>query len=339
MNLKYILRRLILSILIMLGVITIVFVISHLIPGDPAAVMAGREASKEAIQKIRQEFGLDRPIYVQYMIYLEQLILHQNMGKSIHTWRPVSQDIREYFPATLELVTFSMVLTLCIGIFLGVLSAVKKEKIEDHLTRLMALSGVSMPIFWLGLLLQFLLSYIFKVFPLGERISIDVVTVQSFHKITGLYLLDGILTLNWTVFKDSLVHLLLPALTLSFGSSAQIIRMTRASMLEVLGKDYIRAARAAGISFAKVVFKHALRNAILPTLTLGGMVYGYLLGGTVLIETIFSWPGLGRYMVDSIFTLDFPAIVGVTLLYSGIVVFFNLVVDIVYLSINPRIRL
>jgi ABC-type dipeptide/oligopeptide/nickel transport system permease component len=339
MNLKYILRRLTLSIFIMLGVVSIVFVISHVIPGDPAAVMAGREAGKEAIQKIRQEFGLDKPLFVQYVIYLQQLIFHQNLGKSIHTWRPVSQDIREYFPATLELVTFSMVLTLCIGIFLGVLSAVKKEKIPDHLTRLMALSGVSVPIFWLGLLLQFFLCYIFKVFPLNERVSINVITAYPLHKITGIYLLDGILTLNWPVFKDSLLHLLLPALTLSYGSSAQIIRMTRTSMLEVLNKDYIRAARAAGISFTKVVFVHALRNAILPTLTLGGMVYGYLLGGTVLIETIFSWPGLGRYMVDSIFTLDFPAIIGVTLLYSGIVVILNIVVDIIYLSINPRIRL
>lgn len=339
MSLRYILRRLVLSIFIMLGVVSIVFVISHVIPGDPAAVMAGREAGKETIQKIRQEFGLDKPLFVQYVIYLEQLILYQNLGKSIHTWRPVSQDLREYFPATLELVTFSMLLTLCIGVFLGVLAAVKKERIPDHLTRLMALSGVSIPIFWLGLLLQLLLCYILKVFPLNERISINVVSAFPFHKATGIYLLDAVLALNWPVFKDAFIHLLLPALTLSYGSSAQIIRMTRTSMLEVLNKDYIRAARAAGISYTKIVFVHALRNAILPTLTLGGMVYGYLLGGTVLIEAIFSWPGLGRYMVDSIFTLDFPAIVGVTLLYSGIVVILNILVDVLYLAVNPRIRL
>jgi len=336
---KYILRRLLLSILVLLGVITIVFAISHIIPGDPAAVMAGREASKEAIQKIREEFGLDKPIHVQYVVYLKELIFHQNLGKSIHTWRPVGQDLLEFFPATLELVTFSMVLTICLGIPLGVLSAVKRERIHDHLSRVMALCGVSMPIFWLGLLLQFLLCYIFRVFPLGERIHIDVRTTYPLQDLTGLYILDALLTKNWPVFWNALGHILLPAITLSYGSSAQIIRMTRSSMLEVLGKDYIRAARAAGISFTKIVFKHALRNAIVAPLTLGGMLYGYLLGGTILIEAIFSWPGLGRYAVDSIFTLDFPAIIGVTLLYSAVVVFLNLLVDILYLAVNPRIRL
>jgi len=226
-----------------------------------------------------------------------------------------------------------------IAIPLGVLSAVKKDRWEDHLSRLIALSGISMPVFWLGLLLQLLFAYYLGWTPLHGRVLLDVVARHPVTPVTGFMTLDALLKGNWIVFFDSIKHFILPGITLSYPSIALIARMTRSSMLEVMNLDYIRAAIALGIPRWRVIFKHALPNAIIPTLTIIGMAYSYLLGGTVLVETIFDWPGLGLYAVNGIFALDYPAIVGVTLIFGFFRVIINLLVDFCYFFLDPRITL
>jgi peptide/nickel transport system permease protein len=232
-----------------------------------------------------------------------------------------------------------MVFAVALAVPFGILSAVKKDRWEDHLGRLLALSGVSMPVFWLGLLLQLFFAYYLGWTPLHGRVMLDVITKHAVTPLTGLLTLDCILTGNWPVFLDSIKHFILPGITLSYPSIALIARMTRSSMLEVMNLDYIRAATAYGIPRWKVIFRHALPNAIIPTLTIIGMSYSYLLGGTVLVETIFDWPGLGLYAVNGIFTLDYPAIVGVTLVFGFFRVMINLLVDFCYFFLDPRITL
>lgn len=335
----YLLRRLGYAVLVLLGVITIVFFISHMVPGDPTLALVGPDAPKDIIDGMRAKFGLDKPLLVQYLLYLKNLFLHQNLGFSIQNQRPVAEDIKRYFPATFELVTLAMVIAVLVAVPFGVISAVKKDRWEDHLGRLTALSGISMPIFWLGLLLQLLFAYYLGWTPLHGRIRLDVITKHTFTPVTGLLTLDSILTGNWAVFLDAIKHLILPGITLSYPSIALIARMTRSSMLEVMNLEYIRAAIAYGIPKWKVIFKHALPNAIIPTLTIIGMAYSYLLGGTVLVETVFDWPGLGLYAVSGIFTLDYPAIVGVTLVFGFFRVIINLMVDFCYFFLDPRITL
>jgi len=335
----YIVRRLALSVLVLWGVITIVFFISHLVPGDPTFALVGPDASQDIIDDMRARFGLDKPLLVQYVLYLKNLSLHQNLGFSIQNQRAVVEDIKRYFPATFELVTMAIIFAALVAVPFGVLSAVKKDKWEDHLGRLIALSGISMPIFWLGLILQLFFAYYLRWTPLNARIGLDVMMKHPLTTVTGLLSLDSLLTGNWTVFLDSIKHLILPVITLSYPSIALIARMTRSSMLEVMNLEYIRAARANGVPRWKVIFKHALPNALMPTLTIVGMAYSYLLGGTVLVETIFDWPGLGLYAVNGIFTLDYPAIVGVTLIYGFFRVIINMLVDLCYFFLDPRITL
>jgi peptide/nickel transport system permease protein len=335
----YLLRRLFYALLVLLGVITIVFFISHLVPGDPTLALVGPSAPQDIIDGMRAKFGLDKPLLVQYVYYLKNLLLHQDLGFSIQNQRPVAEDIRRYFPATFELVTVAMLFAVLIAVPFGVLSAVKKDRWEDHLSRLIALSGISMPVFWLGLLLQLLLAYHLGWTPLHGRVLLDVVTKHPVTSVTGLLTLDALLTGNWTVFLDAIKHFILPGITLSYPSIALIARMTRSSMLEVMNLEYVRAAIAFGIPRWKVIFRHALPNAIIPTLTIIGMAYSYLLGGTVLVETIFDWPGLGLYAVNGIFALDYPAIVSVTLIFGFFRVMINLLVDFCYFFLDPRITL
>jgi peptide/nickel transport system permease protein len=333
MNLfSFIVRRVLLLVPTLLGVTLITFFISHIVPGDAAQLIAGPRATPEIIQRIRQEHSLDKPLHIQFAIYLGQL-LRGDLGKSIRTRRPVGADIRDFFPATFELTTIAMALAVLLGIPLGIVSAVYRDRLPDHLSRTFSVIGVSMPVFWLGLLLLFLFYIRLEILPGPGRISGDPPVT-----ITGLYLLDSLLTGNWRAFGDAALHLVLPSFALAFAVLARITRMTRSSMLEVFAQDFVRTARAKGLIERRVVARHALRNALIPTLTVIGLSYGELLGGAVATELIFAWPGMTHYVVGSMTSLDFPAVMGVTLVIALIYITVNLLVDLSYALVDPRIR-
>jgi peptide/nickel transport system permease protein len=333
----YVVRRLALLLFVLLGVVTLTFFLAYIIPGDPARLQAGTFATGEQVAQVRKELGLDKPVYEQFLLYLQRLS-RGDLGTSIQTRRPVLQDISDYFTATFELTTISMTIAIIVGIPLGVISAVKKDKLVDHVARLFSLSGVSMPSFWLAMLLQLFLSVWLGIFPLSERVDYNLIAVHPLTRITGLYTLDSLLTFNLPVFLSAIQHMILPALVLSYGSLVVITRMTRATMLEVLRQDYIRTAMAYGLKKRIIFYKYALKNALIPTITIVGLSYGYLLAGTFLVEIIFSWPGLGRYAAYSIVNADYPAIVGVSLLVAMIYLLINFFVDVLYALLDPRIR-
>jgi peptide/nickel transport system permease protein len=330
----FLLKRVFLSILSLIGVTLMVFVISHVIPADPVAIALGPEATAEQIQALREVWGLNRPLYIQYGIFLRNLI-RGDLGFSLVSRRAVTEELRYYFPATLELTTASMIISIVLGIFIGIVSAVHRNRLFDHLTRTYCLFGISMPIFWLGLLLLLLFYVKLGWLPGGGRIA-DGIEVKS---ITGLLILDCLLTGNWEGLGSSLLHLLLPAFCLSSSFLATISRIARSSVLQVIREDFVRTARAKGLPEFKVLAKHVLRNSLLPVITISGILYGQLLGGAVLTETIFSWPGMGRYVVRSILHLDFQPILGFTVLCAILYALANLVVDLLYSVVNPQIRL
>jgi len=339
MKLKYyILKRSLFSIFTLFGLIIITFILAYIIPGDPARLMAGPFAPHEQVEEIRKELGLDKPIHEQFLLYMGRL-LRGDLGISVHTRRPVIEDIKEYFAATFELTTVSIIIGLIIGIPLGVLSAYKKDKIPDHLARLFSLSDDSKPQFWLVLMLQLIFCSQLGMLPSGGRVDYQVLDQSPLTHITGLYLLDSLLTGNLPVFINCLQHIILPAMCLSYASLAVITRMLRANMLEVIREDYIVTAKAYGFPDRKILFKYALKNALIPTVTIVSLSYAYSLAGAFVVESVFSWPGLGRYAAFSIINSDYPAIMGVTLLVGLLYTIINLVVDISYLLIDPRIRL
>jgi peptide/nickel transport system permease protein len=321
---------------VMLGISIIVFVLARVIPGDPVRLALGEAATAQSIDALRHEMGLDKPIYEQYWIYFKGL-LRGDLGRSIRTNQPVLKDLKTHFPATLELTLVAMVFTVVLAIPLGILSAVKRNSLVDHISRVIALAGVSMPIFWLGLILIYLFYYLLDWAPPPTgRLSI---LSRPPATITGLYLIDSLLAGNFSLFLECIKFLLMPAFCLATWSFAMLLRMTRSGMLEVLGEDYIRTARAKGLPTRVVVSKHALKNAIIPLLTVFGIIFGVLLNGAVLTETIFSWPGMGRYVVESISWLDYSPIQGMALFASVIYTLVNLIVDILYSMVDPRIRL
>ncbi|MEM1867822.1 MAG: ABC transporter permease [Thermosphaera sp.] len=327
-------KRLFYQIFVLFGVITITFFISRVIPGDPALLLAGPRASPELILRLRQELGLDLPLHRQFAIYIAGLI-KGDLGVSVLTRRPVAKDIAERFPATFELVTLAMLVVGLIGIPLGTLAAVYKERVLDHFCRVVGIVGSSMPIFWLGLLVIYLFYTRLGIFPGGGRLGSGI---SPPTRITGLYLVDALVQTDWIALKSALQHLVLPVLVLSFASMASIVRLVRACMLEVLGQDFIRTAFAKGLHHRRVIFLHALRNALLPAITILALTYGELLQGAVVTETLFAWPGMARYAVSSMTYLDYPAIMGLTLISAIIYTFVNLLVDILYGIIDPRIR-
>jgi ABC-type dipeptide/oligopeptide/nickel transport system permease component len=333
---EYIVRRLVLLIPVIIGVTIITFVVSHVIPADPARAFAGGpKAQPETIARIRAELHLDKPIWQQYFYYLNDLI-HFNLGKSYLEDRPVTDALAQYFPATFELTIFAMLIAVPLGIAGGIISAIRQNKLSDHLTRIIAIVGYSLPIFWLALMLQYVLAYIFPIFPLEGRLSVGMAPPGP---ITGFFVIDSIFTGNGTALVSSLLHLVLPAFTLGFATLAVILRMTRSSMLEVMGTDYIRTARAKGLTERKVIYRHGLRNALIPTLTVTGLSFGGLLSGAVLTETIFNWPGMGRFAADAVLGLDFNSVMGFTLLVAVIYVVANLIVDLLYALVDPRVKL
>lgn len=330
---RYILKRLLLLIPVLLGVLIVVFIVLRVFTNDPAAMMLGQHATAAQVEALRHQLGLDQPLYVQFGTYLWQ-ILHGDFGRSLMTKTPVIQEIAARFPATIELALMAIILATAFGLIMGVVAAVKQNSFWDYFTMLGALVGVSMPIFWLGLLLIILFAVMMGVLPPAGRIDIGMEPVS----ITGLYLLDSLLTGNWTAFQSALKHLILPAVALASYSTAIIARMTRSTMLEVIRQDYIRTARAKGLPERVVVYKHALRNAMIPVITVIGLQMGALLGGAVLTETVFSWPGLGSRLVDAILAADYPMVQGTVIIIATVFVVVNLIVDIIYAFLDPRIH-
>jgi peptide/nickel transport system permease protein len=316
--LNYLLRRLIGVIAVMVGVSIVTFVISHLVPADPAAAALGDRAREDQVQAFRQQYGLDKPVVEQYFIYVSRL-LRGDLGLSIRTRRPVLTDLADFFPATIELSLAALLISLLLGIPTGVWSSLFRNRLPDHL----------------GLLLIGLFYSNLGWLPVGGRIDDFVPPPQ---RITGLFVIDSLLTGNFTALKSSLIHLILPAFTLGYFSTAVISRMMRSSMLEVLQQDYMRTARAKGLLERWVIVRHGLRNALIPTFTIIGITFGSLLSGAVLTETTFTWPGLGRYATAAAIGVDFPAVMGVTLLAAFVYTLANLIVDVSYAWLDPRIR-
>lgn len=336
--LRYIGRRLALLILVLIGLSIITFTLARIVPSDPAAVYLGPRPRPEQIAEIRIKLGLDKPVYVQYAYYLRDL-LHGDLGTSIRTHQPVLKSILRFLPASFELMLTAIILALIIGTLLGVASAQKENTLIDHADRLFAVTGVSLPAFWLGLLFQLLFFRWLGILPLGGRIDIYVSLFSPIKHITGFYVIDSLITGNWVAFKSSILHLILPGITLAAYSTGIIMRMTRATMLEINREDYIVAARAAGIPERTVVFKYALKNAMAPTLTTAGLAFASMLTATFFIETIFYWPGVGTYTVKSILLNDYPVIMAVTLVGALLYVLVNLVIDLLLVFLDPRIRL
>lgn len=325
--------RLVFLVLVLLGVSLITFMISHLIPGDPARLIAGDRATPEIVEKIREDMGLNRSLPEQYALYFRG-ILSGDLGTSLRTRRPVAQDLKLFFPATLELAFVALFLAAIVGIPLGVASAVWRDKPIDHIVRALAVTGISTPAFWLGLLLIVLCYGKLGWLPGGGRIDQDIVRPDT---ITGFLLIDSLLAGNPAAFLSALKHLLLPALTLGFVHLGIVARQFRSAMLEEIQQDYVRTARANGLSERSIIFREVLPNALIPSVTVLGLALGDLLYGAVLTETVFAWPGMGAYVVNSIQSLDFPAVMGFTIVVSFVYVLVNLAVDLLYMFIEPRI--
>lgn len=331
---KYLVRRGVTLFFVLWGMSLVTFTISHVVPIDPAASAAGMEGSPEVIERIRKEMGLDKPLYIQYFRYIGNIVLKGDFGYSILNRRPVLQDIITFLPASVELALFSLVLCVIVGMFLGIITATRAGGLVDALVRIFAVGGVAMPVFWLALLMQLVFYRILGWFPDGGRLGWQL---EAPSDVTKLYLIDSLLTGQWAVFLDTVKHLILPGFTLALANIGIITRMTRSSLLEVMHQDYIRAALARGLSSTRVLIRHAMRNALIPVVTVMGLQLGYLIAWVFLVEVIFSWPGIGYYMVRSIINLDFPAVQGITLFTSFIYVMINLCVDIIYVIVDPRI--
>ena len=317
----------------LLGVSIVVFFMVRAIPGDPAQIMLGQQATQEQVQQLRENLGLDKPIFVQYGLFLKDA-LRGDLGDSIVTGRPVTTELLTRLPATLELTAFAMLIAILVGIPVGVISAVRQYSLLDKTTSVLALTGISMPIFWLAMILVVIFGVNLELLPFPGRLD----PTTGITAITGLVLVDSLLTLNFAGFWDGLLHLIMPALALATIPMAVIMRMTRSSMLEVMNEDYVRTARAKGVVPWRVVFKHALRNAMLPTITVIGLQAGLLMGGAIITETIFSWPGIGLYAYNSISARDYASVQGVVLYGALLFVLINLLVDILYAILDPRVR-
>jgi dipeptide transport system permease protein len=332
--LRFLFGRLAILIPTFIGVTIIAFSFIRLLPGDPVQVMSGeRVVSPERHAEIMRQLGYDRPMLIQYLDYLGD-VLTGDFGQSLVTKRPVLQDFFTLFPATLELSLCAIILAVAIGIPAGIIAAAKRGSIFDQAVMGAALVGYSMPIFWWGLLLIILFAGVLAWTPVSGRISL----IYFFPPVTGFMLIDSLLSGQEGAFKSAVSHLILPTIVLATIPLAVIARQTRSAMLEVLGEDYVRTARAKGLAPRRIVGLHALRNALIPVITTIGLQVGVLMAGAILTETIFSWPGIGKWMVDSVFRRDYPVIQSGLLIIAAIIMLVNLTVDLLYGLINPRIR-
>ncbi len=329
----YAIRRGLTVIPVLVGVSLLVFSFVHLIPGDPALTMLGERATPEKVTEVRARLGLDRPLWEQYLLYVRKVV-HGDLGVSIVRGDPVATDLWRRFPATVELAGAAIILATVIGVPLGMLCAVRRNSLIDSLARVGALTGVSMPIFWLGLVLAWIFGVQLGLLPTGFRLDSE----STFKPVTNFVILDALMQRQWAVLGDALRHLILPAVALATIPLAVITRMTRASLLEELTRDYIRTARAKGLSQLAVIVRHGLGNALLPVLTVIGLQIGRLLAGAILTETIFSWPGIGLWVYESIESRDYAIVQGATLFIALIVVVVNLATDLLYAVVDPRIK-
>jgi dipeptide transport system permease protein len=332
--LRFVLTRVSLIVPTFIGITLLVFVLIRLIPGDPIETMAGERGLDAALHaKLRHEYGFDQPVLLQYWYYLLRL-LQGDLGRSIVTHKPVIEEFISLFPATVELSLCAILFALCLGLPAGIIAAVRRNSIFDHGVMGVSLTGYSMPIFWWGLLLILLFSVQLGWTPVSGRISV----LYFVQPVTGFLLIDTLLSGESGAFSSALSHLVLPTIVLGTVPLAVIARMTRSAMLEVLGEDYIRTARAKGLSNFRVIAIHALRNALIPIVTVIGLQVGLLFTGAILTETIFSWPGVGKWLIEGINRRDYPILQGGTLMIGAIIMTVNLLVDVTYGMINPRIR-
>jgi len=313
----------------------VVFLIANQVPGDPVLAQLGDLAASDPnmVARYRARWGLDRPLSEQYWIFLKG-IFNGDLGVSISTQRPVLDDIRQYAPATVELATVAFLLSIAVGIPLGVLAAIRRDTWIDNLARFISLAGVSSPTFWLAFIMLALFYGGLQIAPGPGRIDLSVISPQT---VTGLYLIDAAIARDWEAWRNAAGHLVLPSIVLASGTLGLITRTTRASMLEAMTQDYVRVARAKGLRERKIVIGHLLPNALIPVVTLGGLAYAVLLTGAVMTETIFSWPGLGRYTFRSAVALDFPGIMGITLVVAAVYLVINLLTDLSYALLDPRV--
>lgn len=346
---RYIVRRFISLIPTLLGVTFVIFLLLRLIPGDPAVAMLGEHAAQENVERIREQLGLNRPLFLdrealkegdirgffdsQYIRFLGRLV-RGDLGNSIHRRIPIANELKQRFPATVELALLSMIIAVLIGVPAGIISAARRNSLLDGVSMIGSLIGVSMPIFWLGLMEIMLFAVILHWFPIGSRLDHAI----ELKVVTNFVLIDSIIAGNGAALVDALKHLAMPALALATIPMAIIARMTRASMLDVLQEDYIRTAHAKGLRERVVLFRHALKNAFLPVITIIGLQAGNLLAGAILTETIFAWPGIGKWVYDAILGRDYPVVQGGTLLIALVFVFINLLVDLSYAFLDPRIH-
>lgn len=332
---NYIAKRLLGLLPVLFGITLLVFMFLHLIPGDPATVLLGERGTPEQVEILRAKLGFDRPLPLQYLAFLASLA-RLDLGNSIISGIPIIDEIKSRWPATFELSATAMLVAVILGMPAGILAAVRKNTWWDNLAVSGSLIGVSLPVYWLGLMLIYLFAVYLQWLPPSGRISVDL--GFNFLPITGVYTLDALLRLDGAVFGDAIAHLILPALTLGTIPLAIIARITRSAMLEVLSQDYIRTARAKGVPEYWVILKHALKNAFLPIVTTIGLQFGTLLGGAILTETIFSWPGIGSWIYNGILTRDYPIVQGGVIFVAVTFVLINLLVDISYAFFDPRIQ-
>jgi peptide/nickel transport system permease protein len=331
---RYVLRRFLTSLFVLIAGLTVIFVLARVVPGDPAHMAVGIDADARTIEQFRRENGLDRPIWEQYLIYVSR-VAQGDLGRSLTSRQPVVNDLMRYYPATLELALTSAVVFITLGIVLGSIAAMTTSRSLDRSIRFLSLATYSLPPFWLGLVLQVVFYANLRALPAIGRIDPNV---EAPWTITGLYLVDSLLQWNLDAFTSSAKHLLLPSLTLVLGQTGLLVRMLRISVLEVKNRAYVTTAHAKGLGGRAVFRGHVLRNALLPVLTMAGIQLGWLLTGTVVIETIFGWPGLGRYAVNSISTFDYAPVMGVAIVTMLVFLIVNLVVDLLYAVVDPRIR-
>ncbi|GAB4539663.1 MAG: ABC transporter permease [Anaerolineae bacterium] len=346
---RYLIRRLISLIPTVLGVTIVIFLLLRLIPGDPAVAMLGEHAAKENVERIREQLGLNRPLFLdqealkqndlkgffdsQYIRFLGRLV-QGDLGDSIHRRIPIADELKQRFPATVELSVVAMLLAIIVGVPAGIVSAARRNSLLDGISMIGSLIGVSMPIFWLGLMEIMLFAVLLGWFPVGGRLSHDT----KLEVVTNLFIIDSIISGNGTALIDTLQHLIMPAVALATIPMAIIARMTRSSMLDVLNTDYIRTAHSKGLRERVVLYRHALKNAFLPVITIIGLQTGSLLAGAILTETIFSWPGIGKWVYDAILGRDYPVVQGGVLLIALVFVLVNLLVDVSYAYLDPRIH-
>ncbi|GIP23534.1 ABC transporter permease [Paenibacillus sp. J22TS3] len=333
--LKYALRRLAMMIPSIAGIVMITFILTRILPGDPALMITGEQALPEFVNKVREEYGFNQPLYIQLWDYIKQLF-RGDLGFAWHTGHSVVSDFVSRFPATLELTLASMLVALIIAIPLGIAAASRQNSIFDHIARVLSFIGSSVPIFWLGLLLitLFYSKLGWLPAPIG-RITGDL---NPPTHITGLYVLDSLLSWDMAALKSSLQHLILPAVCMSMGTMAIVTKMIRASMLEVIRQDFMRTAKSKGLSHRAVIYRHGLINSLIPSLTVIGLQFGALLGGAVITETIFVWPGIGNYVTESILSADYAPIQAMTLISAVLYGFINLIVELLYGVLDPRVR-